>query len=170
MSFSGIQNRLTVLTSSAVNSNINFFMFQLPSSFTDIADVYKEDSSDLYDSDNDTSDVFAEPKESEDQGPLFDTPFDLKQSLLHIPPVDIVMDKALHGKCMIVCTVLQWFGPFLPFVTSIRILKFFGTSEEDVQFMQEFLSCPIKFKDDSSSLVRTRKERQQYRNHTGVEQ
>ncbi|KAH8111822.1 hypothetical protein DFH11DRAFT_1546412 [Phellopilus nigrolimitatus] len=132
----------------------NFFMCQLPSSFTDTADVYKEDSSD---SDDDLSDVFAEPKELDDQGPLFDTPVDLKQSLLHILSADIVMNKALHGKCTIVRTDLKWFGPSLPFATIITILRFFGMSEEDVQFMQAFLSCPIVFKDDPSGLVRTRK-------------
>ncbi|KAH8104364.1 hypothetical protein DFH11DRAFT_1883394, partial [Phellopilus nigrolimitatus] len=72
-----------------------------------------------------SSDVFAEPKELEAHGPLFDTPD------------------------------LEWFGPSPHFATIITILTFFWMSEGDVLFMQTFPSCPIVFKDDPSGLVRT---------------
>ncbi|KAL5492944.1 hypothetical protein ACEPAI_4392 [Sanghuangporus weigelae] len=102
----------------------HFFMCQLPSEFEVTVDQYEEDPGRGGNRLASLGSVL--------DGPRFDTPIDLKQSLLHILSADIVLTDELHG-------------------------QFFGVPEEDVAFMQAFLACPIKFKDDPSGQVRMRK-------------
>lgn len=119
----------------------HFFICQLPSKFEVTKDQYNSSKSDS----------------ESDLGPRFDTPVDLKQSLLHILASDIVMNKELYGHCSVVRTDLEWFGPSLPFDTIKTVFKFFGVSEDFISFLTTFLSCPIVFKDDPSGIARVRK-------------
>ncbi|KAL5533901.1 hypothetical protein ACEPAG_361 [Sanghuangporus baumii] len=128
----------------------HFFMCQLPTEFETVIDHYAED----------TGSHRAKRKRFGsrlDNGIRTDTPIDLKQSLLHILSADIVLNKALHGQCTVLRTDLEWFGPSLPFDTIITVLRFFGVPEDDINFMQSYLSCPIMFKDDTSKQIRVRK-------------
>ncbi|TDL26815.1 reverse transcriptase-like protein [Rickenella mellea] len=87
-----------------------------------------------------------------------DNPVDLKQSLLHLLSADILLNKTLSGKCTVFRTDLEWFGPSLPFQSILTVLKFFGMPESDLQFINAFLACPLRFKGDpADSPVRTRK-------------
>ncbi|KAI5115889.1 hypothetical protein M0805_004500 [Coniferiporia weirii] len=124
----------------------NFFMCQLPLSLDSSTDNYGDDTDDEEDYDG-----------GADLEPRFDTPVNLKQSLLQILSADVVVNKTLHGQCTVVRTDLEWFGPSLPFATIMTILKFFGMPEEDMAFVQTFLSCPILFKNDPANPPRTRK-------------
>ncbi|OCB92170.1 hypothetical protein A7U60_g462 [Sanghuangporus baumii] len=128
----------------------HFFMCQLPSNFEIIVDQYEEDP-------GRGGNRFASLGSVLDDGPRFDTPIDLKQSLLHILSADIVLNREFHGQCTAVRTDFEWFGSSLAFDTITTVLRFFGVPEEDVAFMQAFLACPIKFKDDPSGQVRMRK-------------
>lgn len=124
----------------------NYFMCQLPTSLDSAVDNYAEEPG-----------TQATPSQWTDRGPKFDSPVDLKQSLLHMLCADIAISKFKFNECAVVRTDLEWFGPSLPFDTIIAVLQFFGMPEDDVHFVTEFLSCPIKFKDEQSGLVRIRK-------------
>ncbi|KLO19096.1 hypothetical protein SCHPADRAFT_912892 [Schizopora paradoxa] len=131
----------------------HFFMCQLPESFEKAVDHYGDERP--------TAPALSRASRrsrrlAADNGPRFDTPIDLKQSLLHILSADILVNESLHGSCTIVRTDLEWFGPSLPFDTIMTILRFFGMPEQELQFFQSFLSCPLLFKDDPSGPVRTR--------------
>ncbi|KAL5535836.1 hypothetical protein ACEPAF_3930 [Sanghuangporus sanghuang] len=128
----------------------HFFMCQLPTEFETVIDHYAEDRG----SEQAKRKRFGSRL---DNGIRTDTPIDLKQSLLHILSADIVLNKALHGQCTVLRTDLEWFGPSLPFDTIITVLRFFGVPEDDINFMQSFLSCPIMFKDDPSKQIHVRK-------------
>lgn len=124
----------------------NYFMCQLPSSLDSTVDNYSDKPR--------TRAVYSS---GANRGPKFDSPVDLKQSLLHILSADVAISKFKFHECAVVRTDLEWFGPSLPFDTIIAVLQFFGMPERDIQFVSAFLSCPIKFKDEQSGLVRVRK-------------
>ncbi|EJC99768.1 uncharacterized protein FOMMEDRAFT_127959 [Fomitiporia mediterranea MF3/22] len=129
----------------------HFFMCQLPSEFEESTDHYADDTDERRRANN------VPPYAKPNSGLRFDSPVDLKQSLLHILSVDVAFKKELYGQCAVVRTDLEWFGPSLPFATVTTILRFFGVPEENIEFMQAFLSCPVTYKDDPSKPVRVRK-------------
>lgn len=124
--------------------NDNYVMCQLPASLEASMDSYSD-----------------EPKPQSSpwasRGPRFESPVELKQSLLNILSADVAINKFKFNECAVVRTDLEWFGPSLPFDTIIAVLRFFGMPEKDLQFVSTFLSCPVKFKDDPSSSARVRK-------------
>ncbi|EJC99769.1 uncharacterized protein FOMMEDRAFT_148609 [Fomitiporia mediterranea MF3/22] len=130
----------------------HYFMCQLPSNFAGLTDHYNEDDS--------KSHVPCKKRSRRginSRGPQFETPVDLKQSLLHILSADVALNKVLHSQCTVVRTDLEWFGPSLPFDTVTTVLRFFGVPENHVKFMEAFLSCPVMFKGDPPNQVRVRK-------------
>ena len=134
--------RITVNVIRQGHRRDHFFMCQLPKTIDVVPDNYDDESSDDDDSCHD---------------PRFNTPVDLKQSLMHIISADVLLNKALYGQATVVRTDLEWFGPSLPHETILTIFRFFGLPERDVQVIKSFLSCPTVFKDDPSGQVRTRK-------------
>nr|AEN94428.1 reverse transcriptase-like protein [Philodina roseola] len=123
----------------------HYFMCQLPDSvdsFNDYDDV----------DENDYRTVAANNRRHrqwsngyERTGLRFDTPVELKQSLLHIICTDVLLNRTLHDQCTVVRTDLEWFGPSLAHQSILTILKFFGVSQSDLQFIESFLACPLKF-------------------------
>ncbi|CAF0862181.1 unnamed protein product [Adineta steineri] len=83
----------------------------------------------------------------------FDTPVELKQSLLHILCTDVLLNRALHNQCTVVRTDLEWFGPSLAHQSILTILTFFGVSQPDLQFIEAFLACPLKFTGSMNSYL-----------------
>ncbi|EJC99767.1 uncharacterized protein FOMMEDRAFT_31043 [Fomitiporia mediterranea MF3/22] len=130
----------------------HYFMCQLPSNFADLTDHYNEN-----DNNSHVPRTIRSLRGSDSQGPQFESPVHLKQSLLHILSADVAFNKALHGQCTVVRTDLEWFGPSLPFDTITTVLRFFGVPKENVKFMKAFLSCPVMFKGDPSNEARVRK-------------
>ncbi|CAF0838199.1 unnamed protein product [Adineta steineri] len=112
----------------------HYFMCQLPNSvdcFNNYDDVDEDDENQL----------------------RFDTPVELKQSLLHILCTDVLLNRALHNQCTVVRTDLEWFGPSLAHQSILTILTFFGVSQPDLQFIEAFLACPLKFTGSMNSYL-----------------
>jgi hypothetical protein len=121
-----------------------YFMCQLPNSvdsFTQYDDV-DEDDERITATNNRRRQRSRGPWQN---GPRFDTPVELKQSLLHIVCADVLLNRALHNQCTVIRTDLEWFGPSLAHQSILTILKFFGVSQADLQFIEAFLACPLKF-------------------------
>ncbi|UJR17325.1 hypothetical protein I4U23_004220 [Adineta vaga] len=129
-----------------------YFMCQLPSSV---------ESFNQYDDDGEDDEGIAGTNSRRQQrltastqyGLRFNTPVDLKQSLLHIVCTDALLNRALHDQCTIVRTDLEWFGPSLAHKSILTILKFFGVSQSDLQFIEAFLACPLKFTGSMNSYL-----------------
>ena len=146
------ENTVNIKQTRKTYQSDHFFMCQLPDSIEASMEPYE---------DIDTDHVpqrGGKRGKGGHSGPKFDTPIDLKQSLLHILSADMAVNVALRKSCTLVRTDLEWFGPSLPFDTILTILRFLDVPEQELHFFRAFLSCPIVFKDDpSSSTPRTRK-------------
>lgn len=123
---------------------LHYFMCQLPNnvdSFNNYDDVDEDDErvAAINHRRNQRSQGYGQT------GLRFDTPVELKQSLLHIICTDVLLNRTLHDQCTVVRTDLEWFGPSLAHKTILTILKFFGVSQSDLQFIEAFLACPLKF-------------------------
>ncbi|KAJ5158253.1 reverse transcriptase [Penicillium coprophilum] len=102
----------------------DYFMSQLPTS-TDEGTI-------LYDEEN-----------SESRNVL-----DTKHSLLHLLITESIIHKHQHGEFTAIRSDFEWFGPSMPHVTLLAVLRFFGVSESWLKFFVVFLEAPLKFAQD----------------------
>ncbi len=131
----------------------DLFMCQLPQNMGVIQNGYDDES----DNDDDDGHISGTWGESGQSGVRFDTPVNLKQSLLQIMSNDLLFNLEIHNAATVLRTDLEWFGPSLPIPTIKTVAEFFGMPKADVNFLERFLSCPVIFKDDPSKEVRVRK-------------
>ena len=125
-------------------------MCQLPATFSVVKSPYDDESDDSSDSEDEVDMTVA-------LNLRFNTPVALKQSLLQIMSNDTVFNLAIHGAATVLRTDLEWFGPSLPIPTVKTVADFFGIPKADVDFFEQFLLCPVVFKDDPNGEVRVRK-------------
>lgn len=108
----------------------DYFLLQLPSSFVTLTDNY-DDMSDTGHSE-------------------LKSPMAMKQSLLHLISTEALINTRLYGSFTILQSDFRWFGPSLPHVTIMAVLRFFGVSDRWLDFFEKFLKAPIKFAMDGS--------------------
>lgn len=76
---------------------------------------------------------------------------DTKHSLLHLLITESLVQKDKHGEFTAIRSDYQWFGPSLPHVTVLTVLKYFGIPELWLNFFKVFLEAPLKFVQDGST-------------------
>ena len=91
--------------------------------------------------------------QSESEAPVLT---EVKQKPLHIMTTEFYLNTALHGTHAMVCSDLEWFGPFLPHISIFTVLEFFGMSKTWLDFYKTFLATPLRFIGESESRIRNR--------------
>ncbi|EPS25227.1 hypothetical protein POX_c03631 [Penicillium oxalicum] len=110
-----------------------YFMTQLPESITEGSRSYDDN---------------AEVKNA----------LDLKHSLLHMLITESLFQKDRYGQFTAIRSDYQWFGPSLPHVTILTVLKYFGVPDTWLSFFKVYLEAPLKFiHDGPAASPRSRK-------------
>ncbi|KAJ5382452.1 reverse transcriptase [Penicillium concentricum] len=87
-------------------------------------------------------------RQYDEENPGQKNPLDTKHSLLHLLITESIIHKHQHGEFTAVRSDFEWFGPSMPHVTLLAVLKFFGVSDRWLQFFVLFLEAPLKFSQD----------------------
>lgn len=103
----------------------DYFLLQLPSSFATLTDSYDE---------------MSDAGHSELKSPMA-----MKQSLLHLISTEALVNTRLYGSFTILQSDFRWFGPSLPHATIMAVLRFFGVSDQWLEFFKNFLEAPVRF-------------------------
>ena len=112
-----------------------YFMVQLPDEYENTSDEYDE-------SDNSKT----------------KSPMAIKQSLLHLVSAEAVLQTRLHNSFALLQSDFRWFGPSLPHITILTVLRFLGVRPFWLGFFKKFLKAPLKFvQDGPDAEVRIRK-------------
>jgi hypothetical protein len=115
-------------TERQANFQANYFMSQLPNSHIEGARDYNADN----DSDTDAQ----------------KSAIEIKQALLHLLATESLIATSLFGNFTVIRSDFKMFGPSLSFDSIFTVLKFFGVSQEWINFFTRFLSAPLKFVHD----------------------
>lgn len=108
----------------------DYFMVQLPESFSNTSDEYND-------------------QEESENGDM-KNPMATKQSLLHLISTETLINTRLHGSFSILQSDFRWFGPSLPHGTILAVLRFMGVTPFWLTFFEKFLKAPLKFVQDGS--------------------
>lgn len=119
----------------------DYFMSQLPESL--------QEGKRGYDDDDDDDDHATTERKSA---------IETKHSLLHLLITESIIHNRIRGQFTVIRSDFKWFGPSLPHGTLLAVLKFFGVSQDWLEFFKKFLECPLKFvQDGPKAEVRNRK-------------
>lgn len=111
-----------------------YFLQQLPSTFTKGIPTYD-------DGDDDASSVAENDKELK-------SAVQKKQALFHLITTEAILTSHLHSKFSILQSDFKWFGPSLPHVTIMAVMKFFGVPQSWLNFFRKYLQAPLRFLQD----------------------
>ena len=110
----------------------DFFLSALPSSVWEGAGGYDDEEDDK-----------AEETEDEDSDGVKKSGLEVRQQMLRLLASEVLVQRATHGQVAVVQSDLQWFSTSLPHSTIIAVLRFFGVSENWIQFFKKFLETPL---------------------------
>lgn len=89
--------------------------------------------------------------DSDDESDTRKSPQQITQSVLHALATEIIIKTRLGEEVTVLRSDFKWFGPSLPHSTMFAVLKFFGISDEWVDFFRRVLEAPMKFVNDGPS-------------------
>jgi hypothetical protein len=113
-----------------------FLLSSLPSSLRDSSDPYGEDQ----DPDDENS-----------------TGLGIRQLLLRQIATDVIIRRSLKGDVAVVQSDLQWYATGLPHSTLFAVLRFWGVSEDWINFFRKFAEAPLRMNPTPGEDVRIRK-------------
>ncbi|RFU29426.1 hypothetical protein B7463_g6884, partial [Scytalidium lignicola] len=118
----------------AKHFNDDIFLEQLQETTIEKRAGYEDDDDDMF-SESDTR----------------KSPQQVTQSVLHALATEIIMRTRIGEEVTVLRSDFKWFGPSIPHSTMFAALKFFGVSEQWVDFFRRVLEAPMKFINDGPS-------------------